>query len=156
MCGLPSMNTADLLDQQVRRQVYDVCPQRGAPPSIAELIASTAASPVLLRESLGRLAAARVFVLQPESGEILMAPPYSAVPTPFVVRSPQRRAYANCAWDGLGVSVMQHEPVNIDSACACCGEALTVATLLEGAPQGDGLIHFAIPARHWWDDIVFT
>jgi hypothetical protein len=30
-------------------------------------------------------------------------------------------------------------------------------TLANGALQhAEGLAHFAIPARHWWDDIVFN
>jgi hypothetical protein len=149
------MDAAATLDQRVRRCVYDTCLKRGLPPSRSELAESSGASPALILESLARLAAARVLVLQPESGEILMAPPYSAVPTPFVVRS-RHAAYANCAWDALGVSVMQHEPVEVHSACACCGEALTVTTRSESTPLGDALIHFAVPARHWWDDIVFT
>jgi hypothetical protein len=85
-----------------------------------------------------------------------MAPPFSSVPTPFVVRTTPHSSFANCAWDALGISVMLRQAAAIVSACGCCGEAITLNTSLEGAPGEDAVIHFAVPARHWWDDIVFT
>jgi len=27
---------------------------------------------------------------------------------------------------------------------------------LEGGEPGDGIIHFSVPARHWWDNFKFT
>jgi hypothetical protein len=150
------MDAGTTLDQQVRRHVYNISLQRGSPPVTAELTALTHSTAAAIRESLARLATARVLVLQPESGEILMAPPFSSVPTPFVVRSQRQTAFANCGWDALGISVMRHEPAEIDSACGCCGEALAVRTRDTDAPLGGALLHFAVPARRWWDDIVFT
>ena len=144
------------LDAKVRRHVYDVALRRGAPPSIAELMEATTAARDDVGQSLARLASGRVLVLQPGSGEILMAAPFSAIPTPFVVRTRAHVAYANCAWDALGVSVMTRTAAHVFSACGCCGEALTIDTSMEGVPDGSGIIHFAVPARRWWDDIVFT
>lgn len=109
-----------------------------------------------MRAGLTRLAAGRVLVLQPSSHEILMAPPFGAVPTPFVVHTPAHAAYANCGWDALGVSVMLQRSARIDSGCGCCGERLTLDTTMSSPPTGGGLLHFAVPARRWWDDIVFT
>lgn len=149
------MNTIPL-DARVRRHVYNVTLQRGDPPSIAELAEATSAAPGEVAATLASLAAARVLVLQPGSGEILMAPPFSAVPTPFLVRTHAHAAYANCAWDALGVSVMMRQRVYIHTSCACCGEALSLATRNPEAPDGDAIIHFAVPARRWWEDIVFT
>jgi hypothetical protein len=140
----------------VRRGVYEVTLRRGSPPTLAELGGIAGAAPDALRAALASLAAARVFVLQPSSGEILMAPPFSAVPTSFAVRTRLHHSYANCAWDALGVSVMLRERSEILSACGCCGEAMSIRTRTDGAPLGDGVIHFAVPARRWWEDIVFT
>ena len=90
-------------DTDLRRVVYDVSLGRGAPPSISDVATAVARSTQEVREGLQRLAAARVLVLQPGNDEILMAPPFSAVPTPFVVRTPRHTSYANCAWDALGI-----------------------------------------------------
>jgi hypothetical protein len=109
-----------------------------------------------VRASLRQLAAARVLVLQPESGEILMAPPFSAVPTPFLVRTDRHASYANCAWDALGVPVMLSQAAQISASCGCCGESITLHTDGRASPAGSGVIHFAVPARRWWEDLVFT
>jgi hypothetical protein len=143
-------------DAPLRQLIYDHTRTRGMPPTIGELAAASGDDAGSVRDALSRLADARIVVLQPQSGELLMVPPFSAVPTPFVVETPHYHCFANCAWDALGVSVMLHEPVRIDGACGCCGEALRLTTARDEPPEGDAVIHFAVPARRWWDDIVFT
>jgi hypothetical protein len=150
------MHSTRTLDAAVRRCVYDVALSCGRPPLIADLAAATNAEPASVRASLARLAESRILVLQREGGEILMAPPFSAVPTPFLVRTSRHTCWANCAWDALGVPAMMRESAEIVSACGCCGEALTLPARHAHPPAGDGLVHFAVPARRWWDDIVFT
>jgi hypothetical protein len=143
-------------DSSLRTAVYQFTLARGVPPSIAGLMDTLSAAEPDVRAGLQRLASARVVVLQPESGELLMVPPFSAVPTPFLVATRQYTAYANCAWDALGIPVMLHDDAEITSACACCGESIALAAFGNGPPFGESVVHFAVPARHWWDDIVFT
>ena len=150
------LSTHASFDGALRQHIYRRCLDHGAPPSRGELAEATGASSADVLAGLTRLAAGRVLVLQPSSHEILMAPPFSAVPTPFVVHTPAHVAYANCAWDALGVSVMRQRGARIDSGCGCCGERLTLDTTMSALPAGEGLVHFAVPARRWWDDIVFT
>jgi hypothetical protein len=145
-----------LFDAALRRHVYTCCLDRGVPPTCQELSDATGASRTDVSEGLTRLAAGRVLVLQPLSQEILMAPPFSAVPTPFVVKTSRHSSYANCAWDALGVSVMMQSEARIDSGCACCGEQLSLTTAMSAPPAGHASLHFAVPAIRWWDDIVFT
>lgn len=102
-----------------------------------------------------------MLVLQPGSGEILMANPLSAVPTAFVVETEgtaeSRSWYGNCIWDALGVIAMLHGDGRVLTSCGCCGESMAVSVRqgeVEARPPG--IVHFAIPAKHWWDDIVFT
>lgn len=144
------------LDTTLRRHVYDVTLGRGTPPTIAELGRLADASDADVRDGLRRLAAARVLVVQPRSGEILMAPPFSAVPTPFLVRTSLHHSYANCAWDALGVPVMIGEAAQISSACGCCGESIMLEVAPATPPVGCGTVHFGVPARRWWEDLVFT
>jgi hypothetical protein len=144
------------LDVDLRKCVYDITVKRGLPPMLSELVTAAGMKLDDVRAGLARLADAHVLVVQPASGEILMAPPFSAVPTPFVVQTRLHQSYANCAWDALGVSVMLHEPAQIISACGCCGEAISIHTRMRGRPHGDSVMHFAVPAMRWWEDIVFT
>jgi hypothetical protein len=144
------------LDTSLRRRIYDITLARGTPPTIAELTAATPAGERDVRSALERLATGRVIVLQRASGEILMVPPFSAVPTPFVVDSSRHSAYANCAWDALGIPILLRERARIHTACGCCGEAIDLSVSPHEPPDDDHVVHFAVPAARWWEDIVFT
>ena len=151
------MSTRDEeLDAAVRRFVYDFAEHEGRPPTVAEAAVELARAVDEAAASFRRLAAARVLVLQAESGEILMAPPYSAVPTPFVVESAGRSYYANCVWDALGVPAMLRRDARVRASCGCCGAAMTLAVADGALAESDGVVHFALPAARWWDDVAFT
>jgi hypothetical protein len=85
-----------------------------------------------------------------------MAPPFSAVPTPFLVETARHVSYANCAWDAIGVPVMLGDPARIASSCGCCGEAVTLDVSPDRPPAGNDVVHFAVPAARWWQDLVYT
>jgi hypothetical protein len=110
----------------------------------------------LVGHGLERLAGERALVLQPD-GEILMAEPFSAVPTSFVVRTAHTQWWGNCIWDGLGVSAMLRCDAQVVTACPCCGTRLEIAVEKgERITSGSGVAHFVVPASQWWDRIVFT
>jgi hypothetical protein len=109
-----------------------------------------------VKASLERLASAKVLVLQPESREVLMAPPFSAVPTPFAVSAADRVYFGNCIWDALGIPAMLSCDARVETSCGCCGEAMSVSVEDQSLQTSEGLVHFAIPARRWWEDIVFS
>jgi len=126
-----------MLDNRVRGEVYDFAIRQGVPPLSSQV------------------AEAHVLVLQPESREILMAAPFSAVPTPFRVRAGSVEAYGNCIWDALGVPAMLRCDAHIATSCGDCGTALQI-DVVDGVVSGEGVLHFAIPAKEWWNDLVFT
>ncbi len=141
-------------DADVRAHVYDVTFAKGTPPRIAAAASALGAPEDDVRESLKRLAAARMLVLQSD-GEILMANPFSAVPTAFPVTVGDRTYYGNCIWDALGIPAMLGRDAVVDTSCADCGTAARVE-VTNGAVRDDGIMHFAIPARDWWKDIVYN
>lgn len=152
------MSTQQLTDQdkEVRRLTYDTFIRTGRAPSIADLASSLDVPLASARDSLERLDQAHMLVLQRGSGEILMANPFSAVPTPFQVESGGVSYWGNCIWDSLGVPAMLHRDARIIAACGDCGEAMQLSIEGGNLAPAEGLIHFAIPARHWWDNIVYT
>jgi hypothetical protein len=108
-----------------------------------------------VRAALERLAQTHAFVLQ-DTGELWRAAPFSAVPTAFPVRTGKRAWYGNCIWDALGIPAMLHQNARIDTSCGCCNHKI-VLHVEEGRLLGPkGVIHFAVPARQWYQDIVFT
>src|SRR5688500_17199 len=150
------MDEATDLDWQVRRHIYDVAMQSGKLPLIADISAELNVSIETTQAALGRLAAGRALVLQPETGEILMANPFSAVPTPFLVQAPDFSCYANCIWDALGIPAMLHQNAQIKTTCGDCGLALELKVVNDRVQGNPSVVHFAVPAHHWWDDIVFN
>ncbi len=140
----------------VRRQFYDVTMRRGYPPTIAEIAAALDVHIAETQAAVQHLATGRVLVLQPISGEILMANPFSAVPTPFLVELAAFSCFGNCIWDALGIAAMLNQDARITTSCSDCGRALEVR-VVNGQVEGDpSVIHFAVPAHQWWDDIVFN
>jgi hypothetical protein len=151
---------ADFNDR-VRVGLYKLFLELGRCPSRVEVAAYLDCGVDAVTAAFGQLSADHILVLQPGSGEVLMASPLSAVPTPFLVETgvagEPRKWYGNCIWDALGVIAMLKCEGRVLASCACCGESMTIrvgADEVEVQPRG--LVHFAIPARHWWDDIVFT
>lgn len=147
--------TNDQLDRDVRWQVYDVTMRTGIPPSSRQVAQSLHVEADDALATFRRLADAHILVLQRDSGEILMANPFSAVPTPFAVDASGLLAYGNCIWDALGIPAMLNRDARITTSCGDCGTMAEVV-VESGSVRGEGVIHFAIPAREWWNDIVFT
>lgn len=143
-------------DIQVRAAVYDSTISRSRPATALELSGELGLPLEQVRASLERLASGKALVLQPESREVLMANPFSAVPTPFAVVTAGRSYYGNCIWDALGVLAMLDRDGRVDTSCACCGEAMSLNVHDRALQSAPGIVHFAIPARRWWEDIVFN
>ena len=147
---------AEELDRQVRLSVYEHFVRTGVAPGPDDTARDVHASSSAVRESLERLAAAHVLVLDPGTRRLWMAMPFSAVPTSFRVTAGARHWWANCAWDALGISAMLKLPTEITSSCADCGGPPTIRTTGHQLAQGSGVVHYAVPAADWWDDIGFT
>ena len=143
-------------DVRVRAAVYDTAMSTGSPPVASQLSEQLGIPLAEIRDSLERLAAGRALVLQPASREILMANPFSAVPTPFAVRAAGRLYFGNCIWDALGIPAMLKADGEVLASCACCSEAMTLAIVNQRLKPVSGVVHFAIPAKRWWDDIVYN
>ena len=147
---------AEELDRQVRLSVYDYFVRTGLALEPDDTARDVDASASDVRESLERLATAHVLVLDPHTRRLWMAMPFSAVPTPFRVTAGARHWWANCAWDALGISAMLRLPAEICSSCADCGGPPTIRTTGYQLDEGTGVVHYAVPAADWWNDIGFT
>jgi Alkylmercury lyase len=142
------MNDADL---ELRRRTYAFMVESGRAPQAEELGA---------REDVlagwRRLHDAHALVLNPATDEIRMLNPLSAVPTAYRVQAAGRWWYANCAWDAFGVCAALQVDGRIEASCADCGEPVSLE-VRDAKPDDQSLLfHVLVPARHWWDDIVFT
>jgi hypothetical protein len=135
-------------DLALRNLVYRRFVELGRAPTLDELGTDEAA--------LRRLHEAHMLVLEADRPEIRMANPFSAVLTPHRVEAGGRSWFANCAWDAFGIPAALGVDGHISSSCPDCGEPIEI-DLTEGRPEpADDVFHVLVPARCWWDDIVFT
>ena len=143
-------------DKVVRFHVYDYVMREGLPPTVEETSFALLKPLDQVRDSLQRLADGHILVLQKQSGEILMANPFSAIPTPFLVKVEDRSYYGNCIWDAMGIPAMLKQNATIEASCGCCSTAMNLKITNGSLEEARGIAHFAIPAARWWDDIVFN
>jgi len=143
-------------DAEVRLAVYRYFVDRGRPPVPAEVAAALGMRQRSVEDAFRRLADAHVLVLAPGTPYIWMANPLSAIPTPFAVEASGRSWFGNCIWDALGIVAMLGGTGTVRTTCPDCGDELAVAVEDGRLVHGDGLVHYAVPALHWWDDIGFN
>lgn len=143
------------LDNEVRLALYRFFVDRGRAPAPPEIAGAVGASLVDVEAALQRLADAHVIVLAPGSTYVWMANPLSAIPTPFRVETQGRKWFGNCIWDALGIVAMLGDDGDVQTWCPDCGESMSLQ-VRGGEVSGEGIIHFAVPAARWWEDIGFT
>jgi len=112
-------------EECVRRRVLEGF-ATGATVSVATLAERSRIAPAHVRETLGRLAAADLLVLDGTGETVLAAYPFSSIPTPHRVHLSGREVFALCAVDALGIAAMLKEDVSISSHCVHCGRSVQI------------------------------
>ena len=134
-------------DVELRRSIFAFFVAEQRAPSAAE-VGATVKDFVRLQE--------RHALVVDDDGGIVIANPFSGVPTDYVVESGGRDWFANCCWDALGILAALGSDGVTRSRCPDCGEALELR-IDEGELQPSPYVaHFLLPARRWYDDLVFT
>lgn len=123
------------------------------PAELAETLDMDQAS---VEQSLQRLAGAHALVLAPGTHYVWMANPFSALPTSFLADVGGRTWFGNCIWDAMGIVAMLGGTGTVSTWCPDCRERLMVSVANNRLASGEGVVHFAVPAARWWDDIGFN
>ena|SRR2546428_6634343 len=151
----PDMD-AELVNE-VRLQVLRTTIDTMTVPSAPETAAVLGISSEQGVEAYRQLGDGHVYVLEPgDATRLRMANPFSAVPTAFRAEAGRKSYYGNCVWDALGVVSLMGGNGQVKTCCPDCGETLTLVTLGHELVQKEGVVHFSVPAAHWWDDIIYT
>jgi hypothetical protein len=145
-------------DLDIRNHTYRAFVDLGRAPDPDEVAVRASArvgAPDVVA-SWSRLHDEHALVLDTTRTRIVMANPFSAVPTPHRVLATGRSWFANCAWDAFGIPAALHVDGRIDTCCPDCGDTLSFG-VIDGEPgDTDLLFHCQVPASGWWDDIRFT
>lgn len=144
------------LDRRVRHRIYRCFVETGRAPTVDDLAIELCRPGTAIEDSLQRLAADHLIVLAPGSNRVWMAHPFSAVPTPYPVRTARRRYWANCAWDALAIPALLGEDTETTTHCADCAEPLTLRVRAGRVEPSDAVVHFAVAPARFWENVGFT
>jgi DNA-binding transcriptional MocR family regulator len=148
---------AEDLDTNVKLAIYKVTADTGRIPNSREVSQKTDIDENEVLSAFGRLHAKRLLLPEPgDPARIRMAPPFSGIPTKFPVEANGRKYYANCVWDAYGIAAGLHCDAISRASDGHTGEPLTLE-VKNGEPVLKSYVaHFAVPAAHWWDNLIFT
>jgi ribonuclease HI len=143
------------LERVVRRFVYDHFVKTTQAPRVTAIAAAVKRTPDAVTAALKRLAELHALVLAPATVNIWMAHPFSAVPTSFPVAIAGHTYFANCAWDAAGVLSLVGGDGECRTRCADCGQEI-VMMVRDGHFHGDGVVHYAVPPKRFWENVAYT
>ena len=150
------MDERETFDWVVRGRIYATIVERGAPPTFQEVAADLGADPDRVRSAYTRLHDRHAIYLTPGAANVRMAHPFSGVPTPFRVQVGERLYWANCAWDALGIAAALDADCCIEAETGDDAARIRLVVEASRVHGWDGVIHFALPFRRWYDDLIFT
>ena len=150
----------DATDRTVRKFVFDYFLEHAYAPSAPEISAGLGTALDRTAQALRALDAAHHLKLLEGTTRILMAFPFSALATPYVVvRSNGRRYFANCAWDSVAFHPMLGEAIRVESFCDRCARPVRFG-IDQGRARADvgdlPSVVLELPASEWWKDITRT
>jgi hypothetical protein len=142
------------LERATRAHIIQRLRETGSAPSATDTAAALDVPESQLVAALHSLAGQHRIVLLPGSDSVWMAHPFSAIATDFVVHSGGRRWFANCVWDGLAILGLVGDG-RLETHSPRSGTPIRF-DVLDGRVIGNGIIHFLVPARRFWENIGFT
>jgi hypothetical protein len=145
--------------RELRKYIFDRFLETTRAPLIEEIMQQFELGRDETLSRLLELQAAHHVVLLPGTQRILMANPFSNLPTPFRVSSGSTQYFANCAWDATALHVMLDREVRVSSFCHHCGDRIEL-DLARGRNASDRgqevLVFLGTPVSKWYDNLVIT
>ena len=149
-------DTSDALMREVRLFVFRQAADTARVPQPRDIAAALGRPQSVVEEALRQLAAGKALILTPNDGNIWAANPFCAVPSAFRVETSGKAYWGICIWDALGIVATLSADAVIRAACGDCSEPMLLEIKAGRLTRTEGIIHFAVPAHHWWDNIGYT
>ncbi len=143
-------------DLKIRTQIYRFFVDACRAPSYQEIADLLNAAKGDVRDSFHKLHERHMVYLELGTDAIRMANPFSAIPTKFMVKSGQKEWWANCAWDSLGIAAALKIDVHIEATYPDIQEIVELQVLNGTVDGKNHVVHFPLPCRQWYDDLVYT
>ncbi len=145
------------LEKRIRLFVYEFILRFDRCPNLNEISAEAGLTPLTTKGILQELDSTHsALVLSPGSGNIWLADPFAALPTPYPVFSGSHKWYGMCVWDALGILTVAKSNGRAPTLCPVSGEQLELTVVDGSLARAEGVVHFAVPASQWWENIGAT
>lgn len=126
------------------------------PPTVLEIAERFRCDEAKARQALRTLAGNHGVVLHPHTDEVWIAHPFSAAPTTCVVTSGNRKWWGNCAWCSLGLAHLVGGSATIETRLGAIDDHAVIRIADGKLLDKDYVVHFPIPMRQAWDNVVYT
>jgi hypothetical protein len=143
--------------ERVRRAIYDTFARQGHAPSRHQIPDLAAVDDAQVDEAVARLATQRHLALD-QSGNIVMAHPFSTINLGFSVMGERTLWWGGCAWDSFAIPhLVKDEPsVLVATTCPACQGPLAWTVTRSRPPEGREVAHFLVPMDKVWNDVVYS
>ncbi len=135
-------------EREIRAKVYDLVIAGERHVDAKMLASELGLASREVTSALAQLEAEHRLALA-DDGSVLMAHPFSGVDTGHSAKIGDQTWWSNCAWDALAILALLGDGV------ATCPDG-PEWTVTDGVVSPDGFVHLLVPAKHFWDDVVFT
>jgi len=143
-------------DSSLHEAIISSFLHRQRPPTVREIASRFHCEEVVVRQGLRTLADNHGVVLHPNTDEIWVAHPFSAAPTTCVVKAGNRKWWGNCAWCSLGVAHLAGGTAVVETRIGALGDPATIRIENGKLIDTDFVVHFPIPMRQAWDNVIYT
>lgn len=143
-------------DAKLHETIISCFLEKQRPPTLGEIAKRFQCDEEQARLGLRALADNHGVVLQPHSDEVWIAHPFSAAPTTFVVTSGNQKWWGNCAWCSLGLAHLAGGSATIETRLGAVDDHAIIRIVDGKLLTTDYVVHFPIPMKHAWDNVVYT
>jgi hypothetical protein len=143
-------------DSSLHEAIISFFLEHQRPPTVRDIALRFRCDEAAARLGLRALAENHGVVLHPGSDEIWVAHPFSAAPTTCVVRSGSRTWWGNCAWCSLGLAHLAGGTAVIETRLGAIDDPVTIRIEHGTLIDTDYVVHFPIPMRRAWDNVIYT
>jgi hypothetical protein len=141
----------EVVEDLVWRTILRLYADLGKPPKLADIATATGIGADDVAGLLRTLRSRDLVDLDPHSGDIRLAYPFTQAATGHSVELNGHVLHALCAIDALGVAAMYRTDITISSPCRRCGATVHVRT----AAQGKSLYSVVPSGAVVWYDFAY-
>jgi hypothetical protein len=142
--------------KDVRIYIFRQAVETATVPQAEQIARDLGHSQERIDQALKDLASSKVLILAPNSTRIWAANPFCAEPSGFRVTSDGKKYWGICIWDSLGIAAAVGKDARIDATCGDCGDPIQLEIRNGQIEHSEAIVHFAVPAARWWENIGFT